>query len=61
MIVARPAMPADRALSETAGYARPWVVSPGQTVDLHASLATDSLIDVVRIECANAERTPPAQ
>ena len=61
MIVARPAMPADRALSENAGYARPWVVSPGQTVDLHASLATDSLIDVVRIECANAERTPDGE
>jgi hypothetical protein len=56
--VTHPLMPADRALAETAGYARPWVVSPGEMVDLHASLARDSLVDVVRIECANAERTP---
>ena len=39
-----------------AGYARPWVVAPGQRVALHASLPQATPVDVVRIACANAER-----
>lgn len=39
-----------------AGYAAPWVVQPGRAVSLHASLPSATCVDVVRLECANAER-----
>ncbi len=41
-----------------AGYAQPWVVQPGESVALHASLPHATLVDIVRIGCANAERQP---
>ena len=41
-----------------AGYACPWVVAPGASVALHASLPQATQIELVRIACANAERRP---
>lgn len=41
-----------------AGYARPWIVKPGEAVALHASLPHSTAVDIVRIACANAERQP---
>lgn len=41
-----------------AGYTQPWVVQPGAPVALHASLPHATVIDIVRIGCANAERQP---
>lgn len=38
------------------GYAIPWVVQPGQTVTLHASLPHATQVDIVHIGCANDER-----
>ncbi|HMS81225.1 MAG TPA: hypothetical protein PKC20_17180, partial [Burkholderiaceae bacterium] len=39
-----------------AGYVRPWVVTPGARVALHAHLPHPTSVEVVRIACANAER-----
>lgn len=41
-----------------AGYATPWVVQPGASVALHASLPHATQVDIVRFNCLNAERQP---
>ena len=38
------------------GYALPWVVQPGHQVALHASLPSQTQVDIVQIGCANDER-----
>lgn len=44
--------------SHASGYACPWVVAPGQRVALHADCPAPVQVDLVRIDCANAERHP---
>ena len=45
-------------LEVPAGYATPWVVGPGDSVALHASLPHATQVDIVRLGCINAERSP---